>query len=259
MTKFALRNDGVRIAYEVAGEGEPVVLVHGFASDRAQNWRGPGWYLTLNGAGYQVIALDCRGHGESDKPHDPAMYGHATMAEDVVAVMRDAGVSQALLMGYSMGGYISMSLLIKHPDLFRKVVIAGVGASYLDINAAQGAVADPQRRSAIADALLVDDVSTIKNETARNFRLFAEQPGKDRLALAACMRGNRDVFSREQLRKSQRPVLVVCGEKDVLTGPPDPLAAAFADGRSVTVPNRDHMTAVGDKVYKQAVIEFFAS
>jgi pimeloyl-ACP methyl ester carboxylesterase len=256
MTKFALRNDGVRIAYEVAGAGEPVVLVHGFASDRVQNWRAPGWYQTLNGAGYQVIALDCRGHGESDKPHDPKMYGHTTMADDVIAVMRDAGVSQAFLMGYSMGGYISMSLLIKHPELFSKVVIAGVGASYLDINAAEAAVADPERRSAIADALLVEDVTAIKNETARNFRLFAEQPGKDRLALAACMRGSRDVFTREQLRRSERPVLVVCGEKDVLTGPPDPLAAAFADGRPVTVPNRDHMTTVGDKVYKQKVLDF---
>ena len=259
MTKFALRNDGVRIAYEVAGEGEPVVLVHGFASDRVQNWRGPGWYQILNGAGYRVVALDCRGHGESDKPHDPKMYSHATMADDVIAVMQDAGIGRAFLMGYSMGGYISMSLLIKHPELFGKVVIAGVGASYLDLSAAQAAVADPERRSAIADALLVEDISTVKNETARNFRLFADQPGKDRLALAACMRGSRDVFTREQLSHSQRPVLVVCGEKDVLTGPPDPLAAAFADGRAVTVPKRDHMTAVGDKVYKQAVIDFFAS
>jgi pimeloyl-ACP methyl ester carboxylesterase len=111
----------------------------------------------------------------------------------------------------------------------------------------------------IADALLVEDVSAIKNETARNFRLFADQPGKDRMALAACMRGNRDVFTREQLAQSKRPVLVVCGEKDVLTGPPGPLAAAFADGRAVTVPNRDHMTAVGDKVYKRAVLDFFAT
>jgi pimeloyl-ACP methyl ester carboxylesterase len=259
MTKFALRNDGVRIAYEVSGEGEPVVLVHGFASDRVQNWRAPGWYQTLNNAGYQVVALDCRGHGESDKPHDPDMYSHATMAEDVVTVMQDAGIERALLMGYSMGGYISMSLLIKHPKLFRKVVIAGVGASHLDLNAAEAAVADPERRSAIADALLVDDVSTIKDETARNFRLFAYQPGKDRFALAACMRGSRDVFTREQLSHSQRPVLVVCGEKDVLTGPPDPLAAAFADGRAVTVPKRDHMTTVGDKVYKQAVLDFLAT
>ena len=259
MTKFAQGNDGVRIAYEIVGDGEAVVLVHGFASDRVQNWRVPGWYQTLTGAGYRVVALDCRGHGESDKPHDPKLYGHATMAGDVVAVMRDASIGRAFLMGYSMGGYISMSLLMTRPELFRKVVIAGVGASYFDLSAAEAAVADPQRRAAIADALLVDDISSINNETANNFRLFAEQPGKDRLALAACMRGNRDVFTKEQLGGAKLPVLVVCGEKDVLTGPPDALAAAFADGRAVTVPNRDHMTAVGDKVYKRAVLDFLPS
>ena len=164
MTKFAQGNDGVRIAYDVAGEGQPVVLVHGFASDRVQNWRAPGWYQTLTGAGYQVVALDCRGHGESDKPHDPKFYGHATMAGDVLAVLKDAGVGRAFLMGYSMGGYISMSLLMTRPEFFERVVIAGVGASYLDLDAAQAAVADPQRRSAIADALLVEDVSSIRNE-----------------------------------------------------------------------------------------------
>ena len=258
MTQFATAKDGVKIAYETVGEGaQTVVLVHGFASDRVQNWRAPGWYQTLNGAGYRVVALDCRGHGESDKPYDPAFYGHEKMAEDVIAVMDSAGLGQALLMGYSMGGYISMSLLLRHPERFAKVVVAGVGASYLDIHAAEGAVADPQRRAAVADALLVDDPSTITNRTARDFRAFADQAGKDRKALAACMRGNRDAFTREQLAASRRPVLVVCGEKDILTGSPGPLAAAFADGRAVTVPNRDHMTAVGDKVYKAAVLDFF--
>jgi pimeloyl-ACP methyl ester carboxylesterase len=162
-------------------------------------------------------------------------------------------------MGYSMGGYISMSLLLRHPKHFRKVVIAGVGASYLDINAAEGAVANPERRSAVADALLVDDPSTITNKTARDFRTFADQAGKDRRALAACMRGSRDVFSREELARIQNPVMVVCGETDVLTGPPGPLAAAFANGSAVTVPKRDHMTTVGDKVYKAAVLEFFVN
>jgi pimeloyl-ACP methyl ester carboxylesterase len=258
MTEFVTAPDGVKIAYEIVGQGKPVLLIHGFASDRKQNWKGPMWYDTLTSAGYQVVAMDNRGHGESDKPHDPKFYGHETMAGDALAVMRAAGLNQTLLMGYSMGGYISMSLLMHHPEMFPKVVIAGVGASYLDINAAEGAVADPERRAEIADALEAADPSTITSRTARDFRAFADQGGKDRLALAACMRGNRDVFSKAELGRIQNPVLIVCGEKDLLTGPPDPLAAAFGHGRAVTVPKRDHMTAVGDKVYKQAVLEFFA-
>ena len=258
MTQFTTAPDGVRIAYDVAGSGAPIVLVHGFASDRVQNWRAPGWYQTLNDAGCQVIALDCRGHGESGKPHDPKFYGHDIMTNDVIAVMHAVGLTQSALMGYSMGGYLSMSLLLRHPELFTKVVIAGVGASYLDRNAAQAAVADPERRATIADALEAADPSTIVNRTARDFRAFADQPGKDRLALAACMRGSRDAYTREQLARATQSVLVVCGENDVLTGPPDGLAQAFAHGRAVTVPKRDHMTTVGDKVYKQAVLDFLA-
>jgi pimeloyl-ACP methyl ester carboxylesterase len=251
MTEFVKAADGVRIAYEIVGEGAPVVLVHGFAASRVQNWKVPGWYETLSGAGYRVIAMDCRGHGESDKPHDPAFYNHAIMAEDVVAVMDAAGAGHAFLMGYSMGGFISMHVLMDHPDLLRKVVIGGVGGSYLA--RAFGS------REGIADALMEPDKSKITDPVQRSFREFAEQSGKDLQALAACMRGNRRPFTAAELSQSQRPVLVVCGEKDALTGPPDPLAAAFADGRAVTVPNRDHMTTVGDKVYKHAVLEFLAS
>jgi non-heme chloroperoxidase len=258
MAEFVTAPDGVKIAYEIVGQGRPVLLIHGFASDRGQNWRGAMWYDTLTRAGYQVIALDNRGHGESDKPHDVSFYGHEKMAGDALAVMQAAGISETLLMGYSMGGYIAMSLLMMHSELFPKIVIAGVGASYLDIKAAAGAVADPGRRAIVADALEVADPVTIADRTARDFRAFADQAGKDRLALAACMRGNRDVFSKAELARVQNPVLVVCGENDLLTGPSGPLAAAFAHGSAVTVPRRDHMTAVGDKVYKQAVLEFFA-
>jgi pimeloyl-ACP methyl ester carboxylesterase len=251
MTEFVKAADGVRIAYEIMGDGPSVVLVHGFASNRVQNWKAPGWYDTLTEAGYRVVAIDCRGHGESDKPHDPAFYNHTLMAEDVVAVMEVAGAGDAFLMGYSMGGFISMHVLMDHPDMLQKVVIGGVGGSYL--GTAFGS------REGIAEALLEPDKNKITDPVQKSFREFAERSGKDIQALAACMRGKRHAFTAAELAQSQRPVLVVCGEKDALTGPPDPLAAAFADGRSVTVAKRDHMTTVGDKVYKLAVVEFFGS
>jgi pimeloyl-ACP methyl ester carboxylesterase len=248
MTAFVKAQDGIRIAYETVGTGDPVVLVHGFAASRVQNWKDPGWYDTLVGAGFRVIAMDCRGHGESDKPHDPSFYDHTIMAEDVVAVIEAAGAGNAFLMGYSMGGFLSMHVLMDHPELLRKVVLGGVGATYLERAFA---------RDAIAAALLEPDKTKIADPVQRSFREFAEQSGKDIQALAACMRGNRRPFTAAELSQSQRPVLVVCGENDVLTGSPEPLAAAFADGRAVTVAKRDHMTTVGDKVYKQAVLEFF--
>ncbi|MBI3675846.1 MAG: alpha/beta hydrolase [Proteobacteria bacterium] len=263
MTRFVTAPDGVRIAYEIAGpssgesiSGASIVLVHGFAASRVQNWRAPGWYDTLSNAGYRVIALDCRGHGESDKPHDPKMYGHDVMALDVIAVMDAAGLDRPFLMGYSMGGFIGMHVMMDHAERVQKLVIGGVGGSYLQPLAVDDAIADPARRNMIAEALLADDKNTIANPTARAFREFAEQDGKDRLALAACMRAERKAFTAVQLSRSTRPVLVVCGERDNLTGRPEPLAKAFANGRAVMVPKRDHMTTVGDKVYKAAVLKF---
>lgn len=260
MTQFATASDNVRLAYETVGGGEPIMLVHGFGSSRVQNWRDTGWYKTLNDAGYGVTAMDCRGHGESDKPHTTPGYGHDEMAGDVIAVMDAAGLSSPFVMGYSMGGFITIQLMIKHPQRVKKLIVGGVGASYLDIaENSRDRVADPKVRNQIADAMLVEDPATIANPTARAFRAFADQAGKDRLSLAACMRAPTKNLPREVLAGSKRPVLVVCGERDELTGGPDALAAAFADGRAVTVPRRDHMTAVGDKVYKETVLQFLAS
>jgi pimeloyl-ACP methyl ester carboxylesterase len=247
MAKFTQGSDGVRIAYEEAGAGEPIVLVHGFASDRGQNWRAPGWYETLTGAGRRVIAMDCRGHGESDKPHDPAAYGDR-MIDDIATVMAAAGISGADIMGYSMGGMLAMGLLMLRPDLARRTIVAGVGETYFRDA--------PIRRREIADALVAPDPDMIVDPVNRQFRIFAGQAGKDLPALAACMRAERTIFTREQLGRWPGPLLVVCGEKDVLTGKPDGLARVFPDGHAVIVPNRDHMTAVGDKVYKQAVLAF---
>jgi len=256
MTNFAQGNDGVPLAWEEvgaweeAGDGAPILLVHGFASDRMQNWRSPGWYLTLTEAGRRVVAFDCRGHGESGKPHDPQAYGD-TMAEDAVRVMDAAGIARADVMGYSMGGMIAMALAMRFPERLRRMIVAGVGETYFHDA--------PTRRIAIADALEAPDAAALTDPIQRQFRLFAGQKGKDLAALAACMRKERRVYTAQELNRWQGPVLVVCGETDNLTGSPQGLAAAFPNGRAEVVPKRDHMTAVGDKAYKQAVLDFLAA
>jgi pimeloyl-ACP methyl ester carboxylesterase len=259
MTCFATAADGVRLAYETVGAGPDIVLVHGFGSSRAQNWRDTGWYKTLTDAGYRVTAMDCRGHGESDKPHVAAGYGHDEMPADVCAVMDAAGVAAAHVMGYSMGGFVAIHLASQRAERLKKLIVAGVGESYLDVDNRRDRVADPRVRAEIVAALRADEPSAIASPTARTFRAFADQPGKDRLALAACMSAPAKNLSRDALARIAAPMLVVCGEKDELTGRPDGLAAAFARGQSVTVPGRDHMTAVGDRAYKQAVVEFLAA
>jgi pimeloyl-ACP methyl ester carboxylesterase len=250
MTEFAMAKDGVRLAYETIGEGMPIVLAHGFASDRKQNWKNAGWFEALTGAGVRVVALDFRGHGESDRPHEDRSYGD-TMLGDVISVMDAAKIERADLMGYSMGAILSVGLLMTKPQRFRRAVLAGIGEKYFDERIA--------RRRGIANALRAVDPGTITDPTQKAFRAFAAQGGKDMAALAACMSADRTMYTREQLKTCETPVLVVAGEKDDQAGSPDTLAAAFANGRAATVPGRDHMTAVGDKVYKQAVLQFLAS
>lgn len=250
MTLFTHSPDGLRIAYEIVGEGAPVLLVHGFASSRAQNWRATGWYKALTDPGFRVIALDLRGHGDSDKPHDPAFYGYEQMSADVLSVAGAAGLETASIVGYSMGGHLALELLMKHPEAIRKVAIAGVGETYL-----RGA--SPER-FAIADALTEPDPGHLVDPVQKMFRAFAGQPGKDREALAACMRGERRFFTAAELARSTRPALVVCGERDEVSGPPGTLADALHDARAVTIPGRDHMSAVGDKRTKAAVVDFLS-
>jgi pimeloyl-ACP methyl ester carboxylesterase len=250
MTDYVTAPDGLRIAFDDVGQGRPFVLVHGFGSDRSQNWRAPGWYDTLLAAGWRVIALDIRGHGESDKPRDPAFYAQDLRVGDVLAVMGAAGLSSAPVMGYSMGGYIAIHLAKMYPACVGKLIVGGVGETYFHDR--------ENTLSGVAAALETEDPATIKDPVGLMFRRFVDQKGKDRLALAACMRGRRETWPPSQLAEISQKVLVVCGSADTLTGRPGPLAAAFPRGRAVTIERRDHMTSVGDKLYKQAVLDFLS-
>lgn len=252
MTEFAKTTDGLSIAYERAGEGPPAVLVHGFASSRVQNWKSTGWYGSLTEAGFSFLAIDCRGHGESDKPHDPLLYHHDRMAEDVANVMDAAGIERAFYIGYSMGGLIGLRFLARFAERVEKLVLGGVGETYLK----GPRVSDPERRNLIADALLAENKDTINDPRARMFRDFADQPGKDRLALAACMRAMTLPLPPQTLQTFVKPILVVCGGEDTVAGPPGPLAAVFLHGSAQIVPGRDHMSAVGARPTRQAAVDF---
>ncbi|MDE1939928.1 MAG: alpha/beta hydrolase [Alphaproteobacteria bacterium] len=247
MTLTVPSKDGVRIAYDVTGEGKAIVLIHGFASSREQNWRSTGWIDRLAGEGFRVVSFDCRGHGKSEKPHSPEAYGEH-MVDDILAVMDAANTPTADVMGYSMGAMLAIRLMMQYPERVRRTVVAGQGATYF--HEAQS------WRNMIAEALLADDIDAIGDRVARRFRIFSSQRGKDPVALAACIRSPRYMYGPDDLKQSQRPVLVVCGEKDDITGPPGPLADAFAEGRAVMLPGKDHMTAVGDPGYKFAVLQF---
>ncbi len=244
-------SDGVRIAFEDVGQGRPIVLVHGFAASFELNWRAPGWVDALVDDGRRVVGLDCRGHGKSEKPHDASAYGGDRMAGDVIGLMDHLGLERADLMGYSMGGGISMSLLVRHPGRFNTVVLGGIGG---------GAPRGGRDRGSIAEAMEADDASAGENETARAFRAFAEAGGNDLQALGAMMRSGRGRGGVESadLSSVELPVLIVAGADDVLVGDPGVLGSRIPGSKVVVVPDRDHLTVVGDPRYKEAVLSFLA-
>lgn len=229
--------------------GPPVLLVHGFASSRQTNWKATGWYRAFAEAGRRVVAFDHRGHGESERSHAAADYDEGLLARDCVQVLEACGVARADVVGYSMGAMVAIRLLLDAPSRVDRAVLAGLGRNYLE---------PPDFAPAVPDALLADDPETIADRGAKAFRLFADQQKQDRAALAACWRRPRTAFDAGGLARIDRPVLVVCGENDTVTGPPDALAAAIPGAAMRIVPGRDHMSAVGDKGTKAAVLAFLA-
>jgi len=240
-------HNSVELAFLDEGQGEPIVLVHGFGSSKEVNWVQPGWLATLKGAGRRVIALDNRGHGQSTKLFDPAEYHTTKMAEDVRALLDHLGVPRADVMGYSMGARIAAFLALAHPDRVRSMVLGGLGSHLID------GVGLPE---SIAEALEAPSLDDVADPQGRMFRAFADQTRSDRRALAACIRGSRQVLSREQAASIRTPTLIAVGTKDPIAGSAEGLAAVMPNARALPIPDRDHMLAVGDKVFKAGVLQF---
>ncbi len=236
----------VEIAFLDEGEGEPIVLVHGFASNRQVNWVYPGWVSTLVGAGRRAIALDNRGHGQSTKLYDPADYHTDRMVEDVVGLLDHLGLARADLFGYSMGARICAFLAAHAPARARALILGGLGIHLVD-----GAGLPEE----IAPALEAPR-NEVTDPVGRQFRVFAEQTKSDLRALAACIRGSRQTLPREAAESIRAPTLVAVGTKDSVAGPAQALAAIIPGARALDIPGRDHMLAVGDKVFKATVLEF---
>jgi pimeloyl-ACP methyl ester carboxylesterase len=243
-------SEGVRISYLDEGEGEPILLIHGFASNVAANWIDPQWVRTLTQAGRRVIAFDNRGHGESDKLYEPERYGAPEMAEDARRLLDHLGIERADVLGYSMGARIAAFLAFAHPERVRSVVFGGLG-----INMVRGMIGS----GPLAKALEAPRLEDVTNDTARSFRIFAEQTKSDLKALAACMRGPRERVPREKLGEIAVPVLVAVGSKDVIGGSGAALAELIPSAQFLEITGRDHMKAVGDSRFKQGVLDFLTS
>jgi pimeloyl-ACP methyl ester carboxylesterase len=248
-------SDGVRLAYldfapTREDRGEPILLIHGFASNHGVNWVFPQWVKTLTHAGRRTIVFDNRGHGRSEKPHKPEAYAPWIMARDAENLLDHLKIERADVMGYSMGARISAHLAVAAPQRLRGLVLAGLGIHLVD-----GAGLP----IGIADAMEAHSLQELTDPMQIMFRTFAEATKSDLRALAACMRGSRHVMSAAEVARIEAPTLVCVGSEDDVAGDPFALVSMMKNARCLVIPDRDHNKAVGDKVFKEGVLAFLES
>ena len=238
--------DGLTLAYHDEGDGAPVVLLHGFAADTNLNYVRSGVFDLLLDEGYRVIALDSRGHGLSEKPHDPAAYGDDAMRRDVQALLDELGIERCVIVGYSMGAAVTLRVAMTDT---RPVAVAllGAGESMAD---KQGGT---ERRTSMAEAFRADDVEALPARV-RAFREMADAIRADRVALGALLDAPWP-DTATGLDEVAVPVIVICGVDDDEVGSPDVLAAQLPAAEVVLVPG-DHFTANSTPQLHEALIAF---
>jgi pimeloyl-ACP methyl ester carboxylesterase len=242
---------GFEIAYDDIGEGDPIILLHGFAADRRSNWRLTGWYKLLANAGFRVIAPDARGHGRSDKPTDPKDYAPSGIAGDVIRLMDHLEIEKADLMGYSMGGRNAGWLLAKKRRRFKSVVIAGTGLNLLTVDNPEKWTSRGFKLTADnnqADSLAIPSMVPVFEKVSK----FGGRAG----ALSACLLGSFPGLPEEVFAKVRTPTLVIAGSRDTVSGSPVPLAESIPSAKAVVVPGRSHLSCITDSFFKGAVMGF---
>jgi pimeloyl-ACP methyl ester carboxylesterase len=247
--------EGVDIAYDdlhPPGAEGAVVLIHGFASNRLEGWRRTGWYAAFERRRIRCAALDQRGHGESQKFYEPGAYRPEALGGDVLALLDHLELERADLFGYSMGARTAIAAALAAPDRVASLMLGGVGGRLFENRREQPQPGEMN----LAEAMLAEDVETIRPELMRSFRQFADEQGEDRRALAAFFHSEGSRLAADDLASLTMPVLVVAGVFDELAGDPQGLAGAFPDGRAVALPGLDHFSAIPHAATKATVFDF---
>jgi pimeloyl-ACP methyl ester carboxylesterase len=238
--------DGVDLYYCDEGSGPPLVLVHGFAVSGDVNFRWPGLTRAL-ARDHRVLSLDMRGHGRSGKPHDTARYG-MEMVRDVVRLLDHLGIDRAHVVGYSLGGFVSLRLAASHPERLRSVSITGAGWERPDENAfVAGLVrmADELRAGRGVGPLMQNlEQPTQPGPAHRAWVWLLTRFFNDHLALAAMLDGIPTLgVSEEELRAIELPVCSIIGTRDPLLSGVRAMEGKLADHQVTLIEGADHLQA----------------
>jgi pimeloyl-ACP methyl ester carboxylesterase len=255
--------DGLQIAYQEWDEQTaahesaepslpPVVLHHGFVANAEANWVATGVVEALTSTGRKVIAPDARGHGRSEKPHDPARYGEDRMARDLGVLLDTIDVPLVDLVGYSMGAIVSL-IFASTDQRVRRLVVGGVGSGVIECGGVDRRAVPNEE---IMQALSVDDPSSLEVVPAAvAFRRLADALGSDREALVAQA---SSVYRGEiALGDISAPTLLLAGDTDPLAIRPQVLADAIPGG-TLELLSGNHVEVLGDPRFKRSIVEFLA-
>jgi pimeloyl-ACP methyl ester carboxylesterase len=247
--------DGIEIAYYEWGERvsalPPVVLHHGFVANAEANWVATGVVDALVAAGREVVALDARGHGRSEKPHDASRYGEQQMARDLAVLLDAIGARQVDLAGYSMGAVVAL-LLSSEDRRVRRLVVGGVGAGVVECG---GVDRRAVSNESIVDALAAVDPASIERPEAAAFRMLADALDGDREALVAQA---RSVYrGGVALERVSAPTLILAGDEDPMAVRPAVLVEAIPNARLQTLAG-NHVEALGDPRFARSIVDFLA-
>ena len=253
-------SNGVKIRYITVGEGEPVLLIHGFTASAEMNWSTVIPPLSKK---YKVIALDNRGHGKSGKPHGAEHYGDE-MVLDSVRLLDHLGIEKAHVVGYSMGGFITAKMTTMHPERMLSATIGGAGWSEVDsemtgmLDALADAIENDGNMAPLFIALTPEGEEMPEEQI--NMLSTAIMGMNDPKALASVARGMKNQsLTREALEKVDVPTQLIIGSKDPLKAAADAWMSVQKDDRYVVIDGADHMTAVADPQLLKGIEDFIAA
>jgi pimeloyl-ACP methyl ester carboxylesterase len=248
-------NSSIGLSYLDIGEGDPVLLLHGFALNKEVNWIEPGWISALETSGHRAIAVDLRGHGQSTKSYEPADYHTDALVDDCRAILDHLHLDKVSVIGNSFGARIAMWFAVRHPARVRSLVLTGLGLYGSDFFAQKS----PQIEKDIIEGLEAASLDAVKTAAGHRHRELADRTQSDLRALVSVMRGTLQPLNREQMQSIKVPVLIPVGEDERASGYANVLAATIPRAQIFNFKGSHHVYARHAKSYKRAVIRFLQS
>jgi pimeloyl-ACP methyl ester carboxylesterase len=250
--QYVMVGDGVRLATYAWGDEDapPVLCVHGFGSSTRDNWVNTGWVRELLRRGLRVLAVDQRGHGASDKPHDPASYVMPTLVDDLATVLDTYLLDSVRYLGYSLGGRVGWQFAVEHSEHVERAVLGGIpdGRPLSRLNVAQA-------RAFAEHGVPVEDAVT------QRYVMLAERvPGNDLRALIAVAEGMRlGSTDPDPELPPQQPVLLATGSADPILEQSRRLSTFAPHGEFLEIPGRHHTNAPGSRDFRTAGSDYLAA